>query len=115
MDRPSGRRVVVEVDGRVITCTTIGGLAAAVGRSSATVRSWERSGLIPMAPIILPADDPRAMRRLYPLDLVESVRRTAISERFGRRRPPGHFARQRELLAQAWMPDDGSVTESADR
>lgn len=71
MGKTGGRQVVVAVDGQVITCTTIGGLAAAVSRSSHTIKNWERNGLIPTAPIILPAKDPRTVRLLYPLDLVE--------------------------------------------
>jgi hypothetical protein len=35
------------VDGRLRTLGTIGELASAVGRTSHTVRKWERHGLIP--------------------------------------------------------------------
>jgi hypothetical protein len=98
----TGRRLIVQVDGRRIPCVTIGGMAVALDRTVHTVRQWERCGLLPNAPLILPSDDPRAVRRLYPVALVQAVSDVAKREGFGRRRPSGQFRRQSELLYETW-------------
>ena len=102
------RSMVVEVDGVQVRLLTVGALAAAVNRTSATIRFWERRGLIPRAPYVLETEDPRAKRRLYPPEIVEAVRRVALQECFGRRRPSDRFLRQQERLCDAWraaLPD----------
>ena len=98
----SGRRVLVEVDGRIVDCLTIGGLAAAVGRSPRTIRGWERSGLIPPAPLVLPGEQ-NTRRRLYPVLLVAAIKEVATREGFGRRRPSGIFLNQQKQIGDAWQ------------
>ena len=66
---------MVNVDGKNVTCTTIGGLASAVGRSTRTVRYWIRIGLIPDAPLRLASDDPHLRLRLYPIELIDPIER----------------------------------------
>jgi len=102
MKRSGGRRVVVQVDGLLIECGTIGELGRALGRAPHTIREWERIGLIPPAPVMLPASDPRAVRRLYPLALINAVQQVALKERFGGRRQSGRFLRQQEQFVIAW-------------
>jgi hypothetical protein len=109
MAKTGGRSVEIEVDGKSITCTTIGGLAAALGRTSHSVRIWERSGLIPPAPFILPGG-PNTKRRLYPISLVAVIQDVAIREGFGRRRPSGHFLRQQKSLYEAWNTALASIS-----
>ena len=116
MTKTGGRRVEIEVDGKSISCTTIGGLAAALGRTSHLLRCWERSGLIPPAPFILPGGQ-NTKRRLYPISLVAAIQDVAIREGFGRRRPSGRYLRQQQMLYDAWntalasISHDGSVID----
>jgi hypothetical protein len=109
MTKTGGRRVEIEVDGKSISCTTIGGLAAALGRTSHLVRCWERSGLIPPAPFILPGGQ-NTKRRLYPISLVAAIHDVAIREGFGRRRPSGRYLRQQQMLYNAWNAALASLT-----
>lgn len=102
MAKPAGRRLSVRVDGKVIECCTIGELAEALHRSVHTVRAWERRGLLPGPPIVLPSSKPQAIRRLYPVQLVDAVRNVAEREGFGVRRPSGRFQEQAEALYRAW-------------
>ena len=94
----SGRVIVGRVYGKRIRCVTVGGLAAALGRSPRTIRLWERTGLLPKAPFLLRPDNPRAQRRLYPEQLVEVFAQVAKSEGFGRRRRSGLDDRHRDQL-----------------
>jgi hypothetical protein len=111
MAKTGGRSVEIEVDGISISCTTIGGLAAALGRTSHLVRCWERSGLIPPAPFILPGEQ-NTKRRLYPICLVAAIRDVAIREGFGRRRPSGHHLWQQQMLFDAWNGALASLTHA---
>lgn len=92
---------MVLIEGKTIECVTIGVLAAAVGRSARTIRGWERSGLIPPAPFVLPGAQ-NTRRRLYPVILVAAIKDIAILEGFGSRRNSGQFLRQQETLYTAW-------------
>ena len=102
MANRAGRRLVAQVDGRLVECCTIGELAEALGRSVITVRKLERAGVLPPAPLTLPSDKPQAVRRLYPLALVEAVREVAVRENFGTRRPSSRFQEQSTELYEAW-------------
>lgn len=102
MAKSGGRHVLVQVDGKPVSCVTIGALAAAVGRSVPTVRRWERQGLIPSAPLRVVSENIHLQRRLYPVELVQELQQVAIREQFGRRRPSGMFLQQQEGLWQAW-------------
>jgi len=101
MAATGGRHLMVHIDGNTIECVTIGVLAAAVGRSARTIRGWERSGLIPPAPFVLPGAQ-NTQRRLYPVVLVAAIKEVATREGFGRRRPSGLYLRQQEKLYDAW-------------
>ena len=59
---------------------TVGALAEALGRKSATIRKWEREGIIPRATFRQPSDDPRGVRRLYSRAQVEGIVRLANEE-----------------------------------
>jgi hypothetical protein len=102
MANRAGRRLRVQVDGKVIQCATIGELAQALHRSVFTIRKWERTGLLPNAPLELPSDKPQAVRRLYPLELIDAVRQVTVRENFGTRRPSGRFREQSAGLYEAW-------------
>src|ERR1700722_339626 len=101
MVKHNGRRLVVQVHGKQIECCTIGELAAALGRTPQCVRQWERRGLIPQAPLMLPGAQ-NTKRRLYPLQLADAIRRVAEREGFGRRRPSGLFSHQQRAIWDAW-------------
>lgn len=108
------------VDGRVRTLATIGELAAAVGRTSHTVRGWERSGLIPPPPLVIQDGDVCTRRRLYPIELLDVMREVTAHEGFGRRRPSGTFLMQQQRIWDAWREvmesltiDDPGITDTA--
>jgi hypothetical protein len=96
-----GRRLVVHVKGVEVPCVTVGGLAAAVGRSVRTIRRWEKLGLIPVAPLRRRSEHQCAIIRLYPTALVEAISSSAASMGFGARRPSDSFADQRRQLHEA--------------
>jgi DNA-binding transcriptional regulator YiaG len=89
-------------DGRDVDVVTIGGLAKALGRSSSTIRRWEREHLLPRAPLHLLKHDPRAERRLYPVELVEAIAMICDAQPIGRRRSPNRFHRQQLAIVDAW-------------
>jgi hypothetical protein len=109
------------VNGEIRTLGTIGELASAVGRTSHTVRGWERQGLIPPPPLIVQPGEVCTRRRLYPTELISAIQEVAQNERFGTRRPSGMFAHQQEAIWSTWravvdsLNSDGEeqgVTES---
>lgn len=61
------------IRGRRVELFTIGALAAALRRSSASIRHWTRKGYLPQAPFRLPPKNGVAGRRLYTRAMVESV------------------------------------------
>src|SRR5579863_882663 len=95
--------VTVLIEGSPVQCLTTGGLSSLLDRSPDCLRRWERSGLIPVAPLVMRGADRRGDRRLYPVPLVKAVLEVADSEGFGRRRPSGAFWRQRERLIETWI------------
>jgi hypothetical protein len=102
MKQAGGRRVRVRVNGHVVECVTIGGLAAVFNRTPHTLRCWQRSGLIPPAPFLLRSDDYRAVRRLYPIELVDALVPVVESGRFGRRRRSGRYLPQHAQIMEVW-------------
>jgi hypothetical protein len=99
---PEGRRIEMVINGAPIALGTIGELASAVGRTSHTVRGWERRGLIPGPPLVTQPGAECTRRRWYPAPLIEAIQRVALDEGFGRRRPSGQFLRQQERLWDEW-------------
>lgn len=79
----------------------IGALADALNRTPATVRTWERKGIIPPSPLRRPRQRVEGQRRLYPAAFIEVSRHIAESEgvRFGRGRIPRRFSKR---LYEAW-------------
>jgi hypothetical protein len=101
------------VNGKMQTLCTVGELARALNRTTHTVRRWERSGLIPRAPLILDPATACARRRLYPLELIEALRQLVQEERFGRRRPSGRFLYQQQRLWDTWRSVMASLIAEA--
>jgi hypothetical protein len=102
MAKTAGRRLVVQVDGRRVECGTIGEMAAALNRSVHSVRAYERRHILPPAPLVLSSDKPQAVRRLYPLVLIDAVREVAEREHFGTRRPSGKSREQSMAFYAVW-------------
>lgn len=79
--RGGGRQQYDRSDGLV----GIGELAEALGRSPATLRRWERRGVLPRAPYRSASRDPRGERRLYTPGLIEDMAGTFRRHRVGER------------------------------
>lgn len=70
---------VMLLDGEEVIFYTIAALAAALDRSTTTLRGWERSGVIPDAPFRALSDSPKGERRLYTYEAIVEVRDLADS------------------------------------
>jgi hypothetical protein len=110
------------VNGKVRTLGTIGELASAVGRKPHTVRGWERKGLIPPPPLTVQPGDVCTRRRMYPAELIDSMRDLVIQEGFGCRRPSGVFLAQQQKIWQTWravmaslVSEEPGITELSDQ
>jgi hypothetical protein len=68
------------LDGELREFYLVGALAEALGRSSQTVRWWERTGVLPPPHCWTTHIDPRARRRLYLREIIEGVVRIADEE-----------------------------------
>lgn len=66
---------------------TIGAVAKALGKSSNTVREWERTGIIPKARFRTPSVDPKKTKRLYTRAQVEGIVVIAKEEGVTARKP----------------------------
>lgn len=64
---------IYTVAGREIEFYSVGQLAAALRRSSNTVRRWERSGWLPIATFRTPAAVKQKARRLYTRSQLETI------------------------------------------
>jgi hypothetical protein len=58
----------------------VGALAAALGRSSATIRRWERLGVLPATPFRMIREHPGSTRRLYTESMIQAIVAIAESE-----------------------------------
>ena len=68
------RPITATINGKSITLLTIGHVAHAVGRTTASVKYWERCGLFPLSQFWLsPDDSPAQPLRLYPETFVKSL------------------------------------------
>ncbi|MCU1621308.1 MAG: hypothetical protein JWL79_153 [Frankiales bacterium] len=79
-------RRMVGADGVRHDVCYIGTLARLLGRSTATVRRWERLGILPATPFEEPVNGGPA-RRLYPVQWIVGVLRIAEAEGLAARRP----------------------------
>jgi MerR HTH family regulatory protein len=61
------------VRGKPMGLCTVGELAKALNRSSVTIRTWEREGVLPPSGYRHPSQDPRGSRRLYSRAQVEGI------------------------------------------
>ncbi len=77
-------------------------MAEALGRTPATIRRWEKKGLLPRAPIVLEGVGLAGRRRLYPPELIVALREVAQRERFGRRLESDRIVRQQSELVRVW-------------
>ncbi len=68
------------LDGELREFHLVGALAEALGRTSQTIRWWERTGVLPPLPCWTHHIDPRARRRLYLREIIEGVVRIAAEE-----------------------------------
>lgn len=59
---------------KTVLCVGTGYLAATLGRTSGTIRSWVRSGLFPKAPYVINLDHLGKRRWMYPAQFAESLR-----------------------------------------
>ena len=77
-----------EINGHDCMFLTIGYIAHVLGRTTWTIKHWEKIGLFPPAPFIQHADVPRTRRRLYPEAFVEQldeiVKRGYVGQRMDR-------------------------------
>src|SRR5665213_163787 len=71
--------VHANIDGHDYVLLTVGHVTRALGRSTWTVKYWERLRLFPKAPFRLHPDVPQCCKRLYPADFV--TRLEAIVEK----------------------------------
>ena len=74
------KKATLHIAGRVVTATTIAGLAEAVGKSTDTIRRYERMDIFPTAPL------KAGEVRYYPMRLVEAL--VPIVKKFGPGRKP---------------------------
>jgi hypothetical protein len=65
--------IITTINGNRCELVTVGHLAAALGRSSWTVRYWTQLGLLPEAPFDLNPGDTHRRRRLYPRPFVNAL------------------------------------------
>jgi len=72
---------------RVVDVCTIGELARALGKSTATIRRWERSGWLPKSPYWQRVKGGRGPRRLYPVGWVVALVTIAEAEGLANRKP----------------------------
>ena len=79
-------RQTLRLQGEVTDFFTIGDVAQALGRSPATVRRWERLGILPKARYRKPGRDHRGERRLYSRQQLDDLSRAALREGLHRRR-----------------------------
>lgn len=68
------------VRGRTVEFFTIGALAKALNRKTATIRAWETNGTIPVSLWRSPSEDYRGKQRLYSRDLIEAIVEIAREE-----------------------------------
>jgi hypothetical protein len=68
------------IDGVEVQVFGIGALAAALRRSTRTIRRWEADGTIPRCELWLPHPDPRGRRRRYTREWIEGLVMIAADE-----------------------------------
>ena len=67
------RPIKTVISGRPVELVTIGWVARAFGRTTSTIKYWERIGLFPRAPFRHHRNVPSANRRLYPRQFVTAL------------------------------------------
>jgi hypothetical protein len=73
--------LIFTINGKEMEFFSIGQLGLALGgRSSNTLRAWEKDGIIPKSFYIKPSTDPRGRRRMYSRAMVEGMVRIAKEE-----------------------------------
>jgi hypothetical protein len=72
-------------DHQKIEVVSIGYVARALGRTTWTVKSWQRIGLLPNAPWLLDPEISNLRRRLFPVTFVEALAVIAKRNHLGRR------------------------------
>lgn len=79
------RPVEVQCNGEIYPFVTIGYVTLAVGRSTRTIKRWQRVGLFPNPEYFLYQNEGPAQRGLYPLDFVYTLREIVARGHLGRR------------------------------
>jgi hypothetical protein len=109
-------------DGELREFYLVGALAEALGRTSQTIRWWERTGVVPPPYCWTTHIDPRARRRLYLREIIEGVVRIAAEEGVLHARPAAFrktgfpqrcFELYRIVLCAEYRPDPGEGGEIA--
>ena len=65
--RRRSKQTTLQIGDRIVIAVTIGGLAEAIGKSTDTIRRYEKTGIFPKAPLM------GGQIRYYPLTLVEGL------------------------------------------
>lgn len=68
------------IDGVDVDVFAIGAFAAAVGKSSRTIRRWERDGVLPRGTLRVDHPDPRARQRRYAFEWIQGIADIAEAE-----------------------------------
>jgi hypothetical protein len=94
------RPITTLISGKPVEMVTIGYVARVFGRSTATIKYWERVGLFPPAPFRFRPNAPSVNRRLYPSDFVKTLHRLDFGY-LGTRLDYRDFPRFHEEVRQA--------------
>ena len=91
----------VMVNNQECRMLTIGYVARALGRSTWTVKYWQRLSLLPPAPFVQHPNDPCTRRRLYPEPFVDAVHEIAGRGYLGVRLDRGDWKRFHDEIMAA--------------
>lgn len=96
----------------------MGALAEALGKSTATLRRWERLGFLPQTPLVVRVRG-GAPRRVYTTEMIEGLVAIATEERVLARKPATldgtAFAEKAAALCAQLFPGTPSLRTARDR
>jgi len=106
--RNARRPIQIDISGTKVTFLTIGYCARALGRTTTTLRGWERSNLFPPAPF----RTARTRVRLYPEAFVKSMSQIVGEGYLGKRMDRLHWQR---FQADLWSAHEEALKSWANR